>query len=91
MDSFLTYPILVTLFCATGFTMLLTQILKDIWPFKKRPVRVLSYISALVAIAIASAVFRVLGLDNIWLVFTNAIFISFASNGIFDVIRKIFK
>ena len=87
MQALFVWIVPVTLICSIIATVLLTELIKDVWIFDKMPNYIVSYLSAFIILIIASAVFGVINWDNIMLMAVDSIIISVASNGIYNILR----
>jgi len=91
MNEFFTWQLLATFSGATLATGIITQFIKE-WPvFKNIRTQIISYIIALIIIAGAnSALGSLTGAAEWGIVPLNALLVSIASNGGFDVVKNMF-
>lgn len=88
MNEFFTWTMLVTFAGATTATAILTQFLKD--ALKKIPTQLVSYVIALVVLAVATAATHGASDWTGWaLLPLNAVLVSLSANGSFTAIQRI--
>ena len=88
MEELLTWELLQTNADAVMATAMLTQLLKELRFLKKIPTRLLCYGMACLILLLAAVFTCGLTLSRLALVPINAAFVSFASNGAYDAMRK---
>ena len=89
MEEFFTWTMLATYAGCLGAVLILTQLLKGVWP-TKWPTQILSYVLALVTLIAANWALGTLTLDVAVLCLFNGAIISLAANGGFNNIREFF-
>ena len=90
MDSFFDWTMLGTFAGAAAATGLVTQAVKGI--FQKIPTQLVSYVIAVVILGLATAATGAVSDWTGWaLVPLNAVVVSLASNGGFDIIKRVQK
>ena len=90
MDSFFDWTMLGTFAGAAAATGIVTQAVKGI--FQKFPTQLVSYVIAVVILGVATAATGAASSWTGWaLVPLNAVVVSLASNGGFDIIKRVQK
>lgn len=88
VNDFLTLDYIATFVGTVVVTMLLVQFLKDLPLIKKIPTKYFTFIVALVNILICTATFGTFTLQSVYLVFINAVVITFTCTGGYDFTYK---
>lgn len=88
MKDFFTWSTLMTYSGATLATTLMTQLLKEIPLINRIPSRLLSYMIAVVIMALAALATKSFEWSGLVMAFINASAVALAANGAFDAITK---
>lgn len=88
MDNFFTWANLATYAGALAVTLGITQLLKGVGFIDKIPTRLFSWIVAVVVLIAANFFIGTLTAESAALCFVNAVVISLAANGGFDLITN---
>ena len=89
LDNYVTWEVLASFAGATTITAVLTQLLKDsAYKYLKIPVRLLSYLIALVVILLSLFFTTGLNASVVVLSVFNALIVSLASNGGYDLLKN---
>ena len=88
MEEFFTWSTLMTYSGATLATTLMTQLIKEIPYVNRIPSRLISYIIAVIIMALAALATKSFEWSGLAMAFINASAVALAANGAFDAIRK---
>ena len=88
MQEFFTWAMLGTYAGAVVAVTLITQLIKEWGIFKKVPTRLVSYVIALVVLLAAASFNGALTVADGALCLFNAVVVSLAANGGFDLVKK---
>ena len=87
MNDFFTWAYLATYAGSTFATAIITQFIKGVGFIDKIPTRFVSYIIAVIILVVASACTGVTEISKYALCLINAVLVSLAANGAFDLIN----
>lgn len=88
VNDFLTLDYVATFVGTVVVTMLLVQFLKDLPFIKKIPTKYFTFFIALINITICTATFGTFSIQNVYLMFINAVVITFTCTGGYDFTYK---
>ena len=88
MDAFFSWATLATYAGALGATMAITQLFKDVHFVDKLPTRIFSWIVAAIVLILANLFTGTLTWGSAALSVINAVVVSLASNGGYDLIKS---
>lgn len=88
MDEFFTWTTLATYAGALAATMAVTQLFKEVGFLAKLPTRIFSWIVAAIVLILSNLFTGTLTLGSAALSLINAVVVSLAANGGFDLIKS---
>lgn len=88
--EFFTWTMLGTYAGCLAATLVLTQLVKGLWP-EKWPTQILSYIFALATLILANLFLGTLSADNVVISVFNAAIVALAANGGYDNLKQILE
>lgn len=89
--EFFTWAVLATYAGALAATLAITQLLKGVGFVAKIPTRIFSWIVAVIVLIVANYFIKPLNADTIGLCIINAVLVSLAANGGYDLIASAAK
>lgn len=90
-EDFLTLSYVRTFLGTVVVTMLTVQFLKELPGIKKMPTKYLTFLIALINIIVSSALTGTLTMESLYLIFINAMLVTFTSTGGYDFTIKSIK
>lgn len=88
MTEFFTWQGLVTCSEAALATAMITQLIKDVGFVKKIPTRLVSFLAALLILAVSTVATRGFDWKELALTVLNAMIVALASNGAFEALAQ---